>query len=66
MNKSKTLIVAVLILAVIGISILLYTVFDELKTSASIRNVALSFLIVGSFMSMYEKKLSAKNIKAGK
>jgi uncharacterized membrane protein len=63
MKKTKALIYAGLLLAVIGIIIVLYSVFDGEKTSTTIRNVAFSFVIIGSFLSMYGKKLSDKNIK---
>ena len=63
MNRSKALIFVGLVVAAAGIVTMVYTVLDDEKTSTTIRNVAFSFLIVGSFLSMYGKKLSGKNTK---
>jgi EamA domain-containing membrane protein RarD len=66
MNNPKTLMYVGLLVAIIGIIIMLYAVFDGEKTSTTIRNVAFSFVIVGSALTMYGKKLSGKNTKSNK
>lgn len=58
MNKSKSLVIAGLLFAVTGVAVLLDFVFEGEKTSAIIRNSAFSFVIVGSLLSMYGKKLA--------
>jgi len=56
MNKSKLTSLAGLVFALIGIAILLYTVFDDQKTSTEVRSIGFVLLASGAILTYYSKR----------